>query len=421
MARCASGTERVNPNQGKGVMIDQIFVLENEIQHYAWGSPTAIPELLGISPSGAPHAELWMGAHPKAPSIIVMDGERIPLHLAIARDPEGILGRRVAGDFGGTLPFLFKVLAAAAPLSIQAHPDRLQAEAGFQAENRRQISLKDPKRNYRDPNHKPECICALTPFWGLCGFREVAETLFFLERLCPRTLAPEADALRSAPPAIAIRRFYQDLLTGSAEKQRAALTEGLANAAARTAEDPVFRWVARLHEARPNDISVLSPAFLNLFRLAPGEALFLPAGELHAYLDGVGIELMANSDNVLRGGLTRKHMDVPELLRILSTEPRPLAPLVPKAVGGYEAVYPTGAREFRLSVISVPEEAEGGVPMAAGSVEILLCVDGGFDIAAEPTGQRTALPRGGSVLVPAGVEGYTLRGRGKIFRASVPE
>lgn len=401
-------------------MVNQIFVLENPIQDYAWGSPTAIPELLGIPPSGGPRAELWMGAHPKAPSVIVMDGDRMPLDLAIARDPEGILGKRVSRDFGGALPFLFKVLAAAVPLSIQAHPNRGQAEEGFDAENRLGVPLNAPNRNYRDRNHKPECICALTPFWGLCGFREVPEILFFLERLCPRTLAPEMAALLSAPPDEAIRRFYRSFMTLPAKTRREALTEGLANASARTGEHPVFRWIARLHEACPNDISVLSPAFLNLFRLQPGEALFLPAGELHAYLDGVGVELMANSDNVLRGGLTGKHMDVPELLRILRTEPRPLAPMLPKAVSAWEAAYPSKAREFRLSVISVPGGAEGGVPMAVGGVEILLCVDGGFDVVADSTGERTALPRGGSVLVPAGVCGYTLRGRGKIFRASVP-
>ena len=360
-----------------------------------------------------------MGAHPKAPSKIEISGEWIPLNLAIERYPEDILGKRVAGAFGGALPFLFKILAAASPLSIQAHPNRVSGRKGFRAENLENIPLNAPNRNYRDSNHKPECICALTPFWGLCGFRDVSEASFFLERLCPATLAMEIEGLRKDPPFSAFRRFYRSLMACPADAGQAILKEGLANAAARAAEHPVFRWISALHETCRDDISVLSPAFLNLFCLDPGQALFLPAGELHAYLDGVGIELMANSDNVLRGGLTSKHIDVEELLGILNTEPRPLELIAPRTVSAQEAVYPTGAVEFQLSVISVPEGPDG-IPMASDGVEILLCVDGDIDIAVDDSRRRTFLPRGGSVLIPGGVDRYTLRGRGKIYKASVP-
>jgi mannose-6-phosphate isomerase len=348
-----------------------------------------------------------------------MDGELIPLNRAIERFPEGILGERIAGAFGGRLPFLFKVLAAASPLSIQAHPDRYQAEEGFRAENLANIPLDAPNRNYRDSNHKPECICALTPFWGLCGFRDISEISIFLDRLCPRTLEAEIGMVREERPSAAIRRLYRNLLTFSEERQHAVLEEALSNAAIRTDENPVFRWIVALHRTDRNDISVISPAFMNLFCLEPGQALFLPAGELHAYLDGVGIELMANSDNVLRGGLTSKHIDVGELLKILNFEPRPLEVITAERVSEHERAYSTGVREFLLSVISVREPPEG-IPVVKNGVEILLCTDGNIRIFVADTGQRLTMARGTSVLIPAGIDRYALHGRGKIYKASVP-
>lgn len=401
------------------MMLKDIFILDNDVQEYPWGSPTAIPDLLCKTPSGKPQAELWMGAHPKAPSRIDIDGEKSPLNRAIEQFPEEILGERIATAFGGRLPFLFKVLAAASPLSIQAHPDRYQAKEGFRAENLAKIPLDAPNRNYRDSNHKPECICALTPFWGLCGFRDISGILFFLKRLCPRTLGAEIGMLREDQSSDALKRFYRNLLTSSEKRTLAVLDEALPNARISTDDNAVFRWIVALYEVYKNDISVLSPAFLNLFCLEPGQALFLPAGELHAYLDGVGIELMANSDNVLRGGLTPKHMDVGELLKILNFEPHPLKVMIPEKVNDYESAYSTGAREFLLSVISVPETLEG-IPMANTGVQILLCTDGNIRIFVPDTRQWTAMAKGTSVLIPAGIDRYTLHGQGKIYKASVP-
>jgi mannose-6-phosphate isomerase len=402
-------------------MFDRVFVMKNTIQPYPWGSPTAIPELLGRIPSGTPQAELWMGAHPKAPSRIEVAGVEMPLDAAIAKFPEGILGRRVVEAFGGQLPYLFKVLAAASPLSIQAHPDLSQAEAGFRAENQAGIPIDAPKRSYRDANHKPECICALTPFWGLCGFRAVPEILSFMNRLCPRSLEAELQMLGLGPAADAVRRFYRRIMTCPDQQRRAVLEEGLSNAASRRDDDPAFQWILTLHQVYRDDISVLSPAFLNLFRLAPEQALFLPAGELHAYLDGVGIELMANSDNVLRGGLTSKHIDVEALLEILRTEPRTLDILTPDWRSVQEGTYASEAMEFRMSVVS-PADMPAGASMENNGVEILLCTESrDLEILVDETGERTCLSQGMSVLVPAGVQRYTLRGRGKIFRASVPE
>lgn len=400
-------------------MLKKIFILKNEVQKYPWGSLTAIPDLLGETSVGTPQAELWMGAHPKAPSRIEIDGEPIPLNQAIERFPQDILGERIACAFDGRLPFLFKVLAAASPLSIQAHPDRHQAEEGFRTENLANIPLDAPNRNYRDSNHKPECICALTPFWGLCGFRDISEIPILLERICPRTLGAEIGVLKEGLPSAALRKFYRNLLTISDAKKPAVLAEALANAEIRMDEDPVFRWIVALHRTYREDISVISPAFLNLFRLSPGQALFLPAGELHAYLDGVGIELMANSDNVLRGGLTSKHIDVEELLKILNFQPRPLEVLSPEKVSEHERAYSTDAREFLLSVISVGETPEG-IPMVNNGGEILLCTDGNIRIFVAETREWTTMARGTSVLIPAGIDCYALHGRGKIYKASVP-
>jgi len=401
-------------------MIDKkIWILDNTVLKYPWGSLSAIPDLLGRSPSGEPQAELWMGAHPKAPSRIRMDGEQVPLNRAIERFPEGILGERVAAAFSGRLPFLFKVLAAAAPLSIQAHPDRRQAAAGFQAENRACTPLDAPNRNYRDGNHKPECICALTSFWGLCGFRAVADIAVRLEALCPRTLALEIGRLREGRSSDVLKKLYESLLTFPMTQKRAILHEAIQNIRSRMSDSPVFRWIVALHKAYPDDIAAISPALLNLFCLAPGQALYLPAGELHAYLDGVGLELMANSDNVLRGGLTAKHVDVGELMKILKATSRTLEVLRPEMISEDEGVYRTNVREFLLSVISVTTLSDR-IRKAVDGVEILLCTEGDVHIKTEGIREETVLTKGVSVLIPGGIGAYELRGRGRIYRASVP-
>lgn len=327
-----------------------IMVLKNPILPYAWGSATAIPELLGRAPDGGPQAEMWMGAHPKAPSTVVKEAGEIPLPEAIAADPEGMLGPSVRERFGDTLPFLFKILAAAAPLSIQAHPSQDEAQAGFHRETAAGIPLDAPHRNYRDANHKPECIRALTPFWGLCGFRPADEAEALLCTFCGPDFGPLRSGLDGEEPE-PFRDFFEKLMTLDPAHLRDTLRRAEAHAAGAASETPEGRWITRLATAYPGDPGILSPLFLNLIRLEPGEALFLPAGELHAYLDGLGLEIMANSDNVLRGGLTPKHVDVPELTRRVRFRPRRPPVLRPETVSPIEAVYPTPVAEFRLSEI----------------------------------------------------------------------
>jgi len=401
--------------------------LINPVQEYAWGSTTAIPGLLGLAnPDGRPQAELWMGAHPRGPSLVDMEGRRISLAELIAYDPEAVLGSETVARFGAGLPFLFKVLAAAKPLSIQAHPDKEQARAGFARENREKIPLDAFQRSYRDAFHKPEILCALTGFWALKGFRPAAEILDLCAGLGPVGLDSELELLRASGEA-GLKAFFGALMSLPAGRRERACAEAAARCkelSLRTA--PAARaewaWIARLHDLYPGDSGSLAPLYLNLVHLAPGEALFLPAGELHAYLEGTGIELMANSDNVLRGGLTPKHVDVPELLRILRFEPASAVLQESRPGGSGETVYRSPAREFRLSRLTLPPGGGAGYEAnGPRSVEILLCTRGEAFIRVRGGAVDGLLIRQGeSVLIAADLPGYTIRGEADLYKAAVP-
>jgi len=397
-----------------------IGILENTIQDYAWGSHTAIAELLGeAAPSIGPQAELWMGAHPKAPSLVKFDDRRVPLSEMIERYPDDLLGEGISARFHDRLPYLFKLLAAAQPLSIQAHPNRVQAKEGFERENRRGIPVDAPDRNYRDPNHKPECICALTPFWALCGFRRIGGILSYLEAVWPQDAQSMLYPLKAQSNPSGLKIFFQTLMDlGGANKQQ--LIDGvISNARGQRESDPVCKWMTALHRTYPSDIGVLSPMLFNLVRLESGQALFLPAGVPHAYLGGVGVELMANSDNVLRGGLTPKHIDVPELMRVLQFNGTDLNILLPLKTGDCEYRYPSDAEEFVLSVLRL----KGGqtyVSPTERSIEILICTEGQATV--KDTGSRHTTPfgRGTSIVVPASADAYAIEGDAQIYKAAVP-
>ena len=394
--------------------------LENPIRNYAWGSRTAIAQLLGEAlPSEQPQAELWMGAHPEAPSRALWSGETLPLPELIRRDPAGVLGSRVAERFRGELPFLFKVLAAEEPLSLQAHPDARQAEEGFARENASGLAPGAPERSYRDPCHKPELLCALTPFDALKGFRSIGTALDLLDRAGLSGLDPELRALRSQPTRAGLRRFFQGLLTLARERRERVVAEAAGRASELRDADPAFEWVRVLHRHYPQDLGILAPLLLNLVHLEPGQALFLPAGELHSYLRGVGIEIMANSDNVLRGGLTPKHVDLPELLRVLSFVDGEARILLPRPAREGEEVYETPAREFALSVIRTRESQDYWSPPER-SVEILICTEGSCQVSEKGGGGELQLAQGNAVLVPASVGCYRLAGCATLYKASVP-
>jgi len=399
----------------QGCAMNRILFLKNPVLDYAWGSKTAIAELLGeSSPSKGPQAELWMGAHPKASSTVVWEGKPHPLPDLIARYPDQILGTAAATRFGACLPYLFKVLAAAEPLSIQAHPDRNQARQGFERENKMGIALDAPERNYRDDNHKPECICALTRFWGLNGFRDIKDMLDYFDRLEVSSLDDEQALLRRGD----LKTFFESLMTMDTVRKKRVTAEVGDLARVVEADDPVFRWISSLQRRYPADVGILAPIFLNLVCLRPGQAMFLEAGELHAYLEGTGIELMANSDNVLRGGLTTKHVDVPELLRVLNFESRQLDLLEPEPVGASERVFPSRAEEFVLSVIDV-KDGDSHESQKDRSAEILLCTAGRLNLI-EEGGHRSMVARGASFLVPAAAPAYRISGDGTLYKASVP-
>lgn len=372
-----------------------IALLENRIQTYAWGSLSAIPELLGQAPDGSPKAELWIGAHPRAPSRV----DDRPLDRLVEESPAKILGSRVAGRFE-KLPFLMKVLAAKEPLSIQCHPDKVQAEEGFARENGAGIPLDAPDRSYRDDNHKPELICALSPFRALKGFRALPEIVEHFEQL---GLHPFIGSLERE----GLQPFFDTLLR-LPEKDKRRLVDRAA-AAASNLGGYVCSTVVELYQRYPGDVGVLAPLFLNCVTLEPGQALFLGARELHCYLEGVGIEIMANSDNVLRGGLTPKHVDVDELLRVLTFEPSSPEILDPEPVDN-ERTYLSPAPEFLLSSIQVEDAF---VPKVRDGIEILLCTEGNLRVG------DVLLARGRACMV-AGDTPYEVHGRGRVFRARVP-
>jgi mannose-6-phosphate isomerase len=398
----------------------KIGLLKNTIQEYAWGSRTAIPELLGQSvPADKPQAELWMGAHPKAPSQVFADGLWRSLPEVIQESPEETLGQKVAARFSNMLPFLFKVLAAAKPLSIQAHPNKEQAGQGFARENELGIPMDAGHRNYRDDNHKPEIICALTPFWALNGFREIEETLSLLEEARIAGLAEMVSFLRNHSNRDGLKEFFNHLMTTDSGKQGKIVEQAVNFAEKRTNEEAVWTWIVKLNEEYRGDIGVLSPLFLNLVCLEPQQAMYLPAGELHGYLEGVGIELMANSDNVLRGGLTPKHIDVQELLAVLNFSDGDLNILSPKKITSGETIYTTEAEEFVLSVIRIKKADSFSSPLDR-SVEMMMCTEGEVSITDLSTGDITHLTRGVSVIVPAAVEQYRIEGDGILYKAAVP-
>jgi mannose-6-phosphate isomerase len=396
--------------------LSKILELRNCVRDYAWGSPSFIPDLLGIeNREGAPQAELWMGAHAAATSQVQPDGEWISLIDWIAADPAGRLGESTARRFDRQLPFLFKVLAASEPLSLQAHPDAEQARAGFERENRSELALEDPTRNYRDPRPKPELLCALTPFDAMLGFREISEIDQLFGALELPGFAPSLEALRGGGEA-PLRDFFASLICGDHETRRQIVRAAVARCTS-LPDHPARRAVVKLAGRYPDDIGVLAPLMLNLIHLEIGQAVYLRAGELHSYFAGCGIEIMGSSDNVLRGGLTGKHVDAKELLDVLTYSSGPARILEPLEHAPGVWTYETPAAEFELSRIDVAgEHARSTI----GSVEILLCTAGAGRL--EVGGVTTIdLARGRSVFVPADAGEYRIRGDCQLYRAGMPE
>ncbi len=395
-----------------------ILKMEGTVQHYNWGGFDYIPELLRIPNSAQqPFAELWMGAHPSAPALVWQEQHKIPLDQLIRQDPPALLGTRVAQRFQGRLPYLLKVLDVRQMLSIQAHPSKQQAEAGFLRENELGIPLQAPHRNYKDDNHKPELMVALSDFWLLHGFKKQEEIA--------RTLAqiPEWQPLLELFTANQqIRHLYQyimELPQARVDELLQPLQSRLALQTPNNKNHPDF-WAARAFEQYATshghcDRGIFSIYLFNLVRLQPGEGIFQASGIPHAYLKGINIELMANSDNVFRGGLTNKHVDVPELLQNLVFEAITPQVIQPNVTGDYVFTYPTPAPDFRLDKIVLPP----GVTLELhpeDNPQILLLLEGSISLNGAPPAAR------GSIwLAPAHTHcNISASVKSTIFRASVP-
>jgi mannose-6-phosphate isomerase len=390
------------------------YRLRNPVKRYAWGSRTVLPELLGApSPSAEPWAELWIGAHSRASSEVEVGGAWRSLRAWVEDRPGPVLGERVLARFGAQLPFLLKVLAAAEPLSLQAHPDAALAAEGFAREEAARIGGDAAERFYPDANPKPELICALGPFEALCGFREPSELRARAAALgAPLLLAVLARTNPDARPG----DIFARLLRLPAPERRAIATE-LAARAARSPDTIENTWLARLHERYPGDVACAAPLFLHHVGLAPGEALFLRPGDLHSYLRGSTLEIMASSDNVVRAGLTPKAVDVEELLRVLNPEPAPPPRVTPDTGEPGETVYAPPTEWFRLALVR--SRAATPLPLVVRrGAEVLLCLEGRGELAASDAPTPLPFAKGEAFFVTGETPRYELRGEATLARAS---
>ena len=390
-----------------------MYQIDNVLRDYAWGSTTAIAALLGRPESGGPEAELWIGAHPDSPSVarVPEDGSAsTALDALISRDPEHFLGSDSVARFGPRLPFLAKILAAAQPLSLQVHPSLEQARAGFARENAEGLAPDAPSRNYRDDNHKPEMILALTPFEALCGFRPVTETRKILAHVAaafdageggaPTLIAALQEDLSAGDEGEGLRKAFERLITGgqAVARDTALVVAALLSGAPFAPFEAELNTAISLNEKYPGDPGVLISLLLNRVSLAPGEAVYLPAGNVHAYLHGLGVEVMASSDNVLRGGLTPKFVDVPELLRTVDFQPVAVPRLAAERTVLDQELFRPPFEEFQLQRIELGPDA-GPVPLAQSGAAVVIVVAG--DIYLDSPKGDLQLSRGGSAFLAA--------------------
>ncbi|HCB3585951.1 MULTISPECIES: mannose-6-phosphate isomerase [Citrobacter] len=383
--------------------------LINSVQNYAWGSKTALTELYGIAnPSQQPMAELWMGAHPKSSSRIEgADGQTVSLRDVIEHDKATLLGESVAKRFG-ELPFLFKVLCAAQPLSIQVHPNKHNSEMGFAKENAAGIPMDAAERNYKDPNHKPELVFALTPFLAMNAFREFSEIVSLLQ---PVSGAHTAIAhFLQEPNAERLSQLFASLLNMQGDEKSRALA--VLKAALNNQQGEPWQTIRVISEFYPDDSGLFSPLLLNVVKLNPGEAMFLFAETPHAYLQGVALEVMANSDNVLRAGLTPKYIDIPELVANVKFVAKPADQLLTTPVKhGTELDFPIPVEDFAFSLHDLSAQATA---ISQQSAAILFCVEG--EAVLSKGEQRLVLKPGESAFIGADESPVNASGVGRLAR-----
>ncbi|MGN5055448.1 mannose-6-phosphate isomerase, class I [Aeromonas veronii] len=380
--------------------------MKNPIQGYSWGSEDALTRLFGIKNSERkPQAELWMGAHPNGCSLVEVDGLVVRLSVLIAGRPLAMLGEHTMNSFG-TLPFLFKVLCAEKALSIQVHPSKAQAEAGFKREEELGLPKDAPNRSYRDDNHKPELIFALTPFQAMNGFRGLDTILSLFERIAAPSLTDIVKDFASAQSPEGLSEFFHALLTLDGDIKDVALT-ALKAYAMEHQDEEIFALVLTLFNQYPGDVGLFAPLFLNVVTLQPGQAMFLDAGTPHAYIHGNGLEIMANSDNVLRAGLTAKHLDIDELIACTRFQPKLTNDILitPRRVGAVQH-FDVPVSDFTFRVFEA-----GDHQLITSGAEILFAINGTVSVFVQ--GQSTlVLARGQSAFLPDCMGPYKVRAHG---------
>lgn len=386
--------------------------MQNVIQDYAWGSVTSINTLFGIAnPDNKPQAEIWMGAHPGGCSEVVTADKTLRLEQFVTDNLSDVLSEAISQKFG-ELPYLFKVLAAASALSIQVHPSKAQAEQGFAKEEAAGIARNAANRNYKDPNHKPELVYALTRYQAMNGFRSYEEILNNFEQLNIEELAPLINAYKTSLDATGLEALFVSMLKLDGQAKDTALNKLLAFAETKQG-DETFELILWLKDLYPGDIGLFSPLFLHVLTLEPGEAMFLHACTPHAYCRGTGLEIMASSDNVLRAGLTPKHIDVEELASCTIFEPKLREELLtqPEMDNGAEH-YPIPVEDFKFSVYVDQQDRFVNVT----TPEILFALDEPI-VLTHLDGETITVERGHSVFIPASAGNYSVTCAGKFARA----
>ncbi|MCF7455148.1 mannose-6-phosphate isomerase, class I [Vibrio sp. A1-1] len=391
-----------------------IYKLNNVIQNYAWGSTDSLSTLFGVdNPDNEPQAELWMGAHPNGCS--QLEDQNVFLSDYLNEHRESALGQYTADRYG-QLPYLFKVLAARTPLSIQVHPNKRNSELGFERENQLGIELTAGNRNYKDSNHKPELVYAITSYKAMNGFRPIEDIIVMFEEVGINALSDDVAALKKNQDAEGLKTFFTVMLKLSGSKQKQALADleqcyVLTSLSASTKQ--ALRYSQEFAKHYPGDNGLFAPLFLNIVELKPGQAMFLHAETPHAYVQGTALEVMASSDNVLRAGLTPKHIDVEEL--VVNTRFEPISPdallLSPLKKEG-TSHFPVPVDDFKFDVVEVTGSEK---KLYVRSAEIVFCIEGVVDIISGS--KLITLRAGDSIFVPYCVAEYKYKGKGQIARA----
>ncbi|NVN82650.1 MULTISPECIES: mannose-6-phosphate isomerase, class I [unclassified Vibrio] len=391
-----------------------IFKLKNRIQNYAWGSKTSMADLFGFdNVDDQPQAELWMGAHPNGCSELEPLGELLSDY--ISKNAHEVLGRHTAQRYG-QLPFLFKVLAAHTPLSIQVHPNKANSERGFELETKKGVELDASNRNYKDPNHKPELVYAITKYKAMNGFRPIRHIISLFDEVALPSLEFELEALKTEPSKDGLKRFFTTLMVLSGAEKLAILNEFkevFERSNMSVMLQQAIGYSQSFVEYYSDDIGILAPLILNIVELEPGEAMFLHAETPHAYVKGTALEIMASSDNVLRAGLTPKHIDVDELVSNTSFESIPLEQLKLTPISAEGRLrFPVPVDDFAFDVLNVGNPVR---ELHTRSAEILFCIEGEVKICSRDV--NLSMKAGESVFIPCSVSSYWLAGEGKLARA----